>query len=150
MSLSYQRGGYIQHISFNLKQWILSWLGTNFEQFENRPVWYNSDVVVKLYPNKEYLTNVITAHNILDHNGYSSQLFEIYDSNGEYGVVEEYINGINLSTIDEDDAMKLIEEYYDIMRNTYHASDWDFNPANYVINSDGKLIMIDLGDVFFG
>ena len=142
----------VKTTSTEFRKWALPYLGIEYIQVEGKPIWLNDRYAAKLYTSPEYLTNVIEAHSVLDDERYSSRLITSYrnDDIGEYGVVEEYIKGVNLSTVDPKQAEEMINDFYLLMQKRFNAADWDLNPENYVVEEgSGLLVMVDLGDVFF-
>lgn len=131
---------------------LLNSFDEDFVQVGDLPVWIGKTVVVKLPGDREYLDAIVHAHEKLDPLGMSSRLLDTYvnDEAGEYGVIEEKINGKNLASLPVKKAKKLIQQFESDVDEIYPIADWDGNPENYIIDKKtGTIKVIDLGDLYF-
>lgn len=140
------------HTSDAFKEFAHKYLGDEYEQAGDLPVWLGKDYVVKLVGDEDYLDAVVFAHSRLEEDDMSSRLIDTFSNgdDGEYGVAEEFVRGINLGTIPKKKAMKMINAFVNEIDKKYPTSDWDSNPENYIIDENtGTIKVIDLGDLYF-
>lgn len=84
------------HTSDAFKEFAHKYLGDEYEQAGDLPVWLGKDYVVKLVGDEDYLDAVVFAHNRLEEDDMSSRLIDTFSNadDGEYGVAEEFVRAL--------------------------------------------------------